>query len=74
MLSNLCTGSEKIKKSVLKLFGKEEISEEDAVAQAKSIVADVMSLTAKPLDINDLLSDEVAEHDLSRIRSDQKTS
>ena len=42
----------------MKLFGKEEITEEDAVAQAKSIVADVMNLSAKPLDFNDLLSQD----------------
>ena len=28
------------------------------MAQAKSIVADVMNLTARPLDLNDLLSQD----------------
>ena len=42
----------------MKFFGKEEITDEDAVAQAKNIVADVMNLSAKPLDLNDLLSQD----------------
>ncbi|KAL5265087.1 hypothetical protein ACHWQZ_G005989 [Mnemiopsis leidyi] len=58
LLSSPAQGSDKIKKSVLKLFGKEEITEEEAVAQAKSIVADVMNLTARPLDLNDLLDQD----------------
>ena len=46
-----------MKKSVMKLFGKEEVSEEAAVEQAKSIVADVMSLTSQPANWEDLLLD-----------------
>ena len=39
----------------MKLFGKEEITEEEAVAQAKSIITGVMNQTNNPLNINDLI-------------------
>jgi len=49
LLNSPPQGSDKLKKSVMKLFGKEDITEEDAVAKARAIVEGVMNTTAKPL-------------------------
>jgi len=59
LLDTPTQGSEKIKKSVLKLFGKEEMTEEAAMAQAKSIIADVMNQNNRSMDMNELLNEDL---------------
>lgn len=59
LLDTPTQGSEKLKKSVMKLFGKEEMTEEAAMAQAKSIIADVMNQNNRSMDMNELLDEDM---------------
>lgn len=43
----------------MKLFGKEEMTEEAAMAQAKSIIADVMNQNNRSMDMNELLDEDM---------------